>query len=77
MCQDGGKIWECDERDCQRAVCSKCIEIPSEEIKKLKDQNVKFRCVSCHWKMSKDMYFVSFFFFNIKIYLIFTGFHQE
>ena len=76
MCQDGGMIWECDQPNCGRAVCSVCLEVPEEELEKLKGPNVKFTCVRCHWSWGKSSipYFVSaflFLFYATKIYLIF------
>jgi hypothetical protein len=82
MCQDGGLIWECDESDCGRAVCSKCIEIPAEEMSKLEAPNVKFKCVRCHWPWEGDSrknepYLVSALLFlsvlALKVFDIFTG----
>jgi len=69
MCEDGGHIWECDEPRCEHAICDKCIEVLSEELRQLDEPNVKFTCVSCHWKMrsKSEAYFVSFFGFNFLI----------
>jgi hypothetical protein len=85
MCQDGGTIWECDESDCQRAVCSRCVQIPAEESGKLQAQNIKFTCISCHWKWGKGTdrqpYIVSAFYVSLhvraKMYLNFYRGLQE
>ena len=56
-------IWECDEGNCERAVCSNCVKIPSEELSKLRNPNVKFTCPACHWswKDNSTPYLVSAF----------------
>ncbi len=70
MCEDGGCIWKCDEPGCDRGICDKCIQVPSEELSKLDAPDIKFTCISCHWKMrSKSLkYFVRFFGFNFLIF---------
>lgn len=71
MCQDGGEIWLCDEQGCHRAVCSKCIEIPANELSKLSGPSVKFACPSCHWKLCRNTsspYFASAFFVSFHVY---------
>jgi hypothetical protein len=79
MCQDGGTIWECDQKGCQRAVCEQCIEVPAEELKKFEGQNLQFTCVACHWSWggAADAYFASVFtavqIYLIIFYFIFTG----
>ena len=62
MCKDGGNIFECNEPGCDHAICDKCIEVPLEELSKIQAPNVKFTCVSCHWKIRSNnlKYFVSF-----------------
>ena len=82
LCQDGGKLWVCDEKDCECAICSACIEVPDEELSKLNDDDVEFTCVSCHWKKCRDkslVYYVSALFvsflFSAQKYLNFTGLH--
>jgi hypothetical protein len=76
LCQDGGNIWLCDEEDCGRGVCSNCIEIPVAELPKLKNPNVKFTCVPCHWLRCREesiVYYVSvctrFIFYFIFIFI--------
>ena len=66
MCEDGGHIWVCDEPGCERGICSKCIEVPEEELSQLGAPNVKFKCVLCHWKIRDKTltYFISFVGFN-------------
>ena len=79
MCQDGRKIWECDEPNCGRAVCTNCVEIPRQELSKLNNAQVKFTCPACHWKLcmgkEKPTYFVRTFsiYFHIcaKMFLMF------
>jgi hypothetical protein len=80
MCQDGGELWECDTPDCQRAVCSRCVEVPAEEHSKLQAPNVTFTCLACHWSWKKPNttptpYFVSAFSvsFHFRTKCIFTG----
>ena len=79
MCQDGGDIWECNKQGCGHAICSNCIKVSSNAVSKVKADNVKFKCVSCHWKISQTNknipYFISaylFIYFHIwdKIYLV-------
>lgn len=54
MCQDGGMIWECDQPNCGRAVCSVCVEVPDGELHKLDRSGVKFTCVRCHWRWKSN-----------------------
>ncbi|KAG1779365.1 hypothetical protein EV702DRAFT_1195328 [Suillus placidus] len=58
LCQDGvregeGCLYECDEHDCPRTICTQCISIPDGYAKYLQEPDVKFRCVHCHTVLSK------------------------
>ena len=63
MCRDGGSLWECDEVNCARVVCRKCVVVPEECIAAILEPGVKFKCTSCHWKQTVKSaplpYFVS------------------
>jgi hypothetical protein len=79
MCQDGGRIWECDTPGCERGVCSNCIDIPPSELSQLDRPDVHFTCVSCEWiakgnrkeDQIEEPYFVGPFFFLVKLYMIY------
>ncbi|KAI6042084.1 hypothetical protein EDC04DRAFT_2601225 [Pisolithus marmoratus] len=47
---NGRDLWICDEEDCKRVVCYKCLIVPEKSIKKVTEDGVTFKCVSCHWK---------------------------
>jgi hypothetical protein len=49
MCHDGGTLWECDTAGCYRAVCDRCVEMPSSAVEISRRSSVKFTCPSCHW----------------------------
>lgn len=53
LCQDRGKLWECDKPGCEHAVYACCVEIPPKDTAKLEVPNVKFQCISCHWKIGQ------------------------
>ncbi|KAI6009274.1 hypothetical protein EDC04DRAFT_2610642 [Pisolithus marmoratus] len=53
MCRNGGDLWICDEEDCKRVVCYKCLIVPEESMKKVTEDDVTFKCVSCHWKQTE------------------------
>jgi hypothetical protein len=66
LCQNGGKLWVCDEENCEQAICSSCIDVPDAELSKLEHLNVKFTYIPCHWRKCRDeslIYFVSAFCF--------------
>ncbi|KAI6009921.1 hypothetical protein BKA83DRAFT_4133149 [Pisolithus microcarpus] len=50
MCRDGGGLWICNEKYCQRVVCNKCLVVPEEEKDKPTQDDVTFKCVTCHWR---------------------------
>ncbi|KAI6010587.1 hypothetical protein EDC04DRAFT_2905784 [Pisolithus marmoratus] len=33
MCRNGGDLWICDEKDCKRVVCHKCLIVPEKSLK--------------------------------------------
>ena len=61
MCHDGGKLWECDTDNCQRAVCDRCVVMPPAAEELSRQPNVKFKCPSCHWEWKNPVgpYYVS------------------
>ncbi|KAI6046841.1 hypothetical protein EDC04DRAFT_3136161, partial [Pisolithus marmoratus] len=42
MCRDGGDMWVCDEKDCNRVVCHRCLIVSDESINKLKGDDINF-----------------------------------
>ncbi|KAI9452037.1 hypothetical protein HD554DRAFT_2267701 [Boletus coccyginus] len=48
MCADGGLLYNCDS--CPRAVCRQCLSVPIQHATLVLEPDVKFLCVSCHWK---------------------------
>ncbi|KAI6014201.1 hypothetical protein EDC04DRAFT_2609068 [Pisolithus marmoratus] len=50
MCRNGGDLWICDEKDCKRVVCHKCLIVPQKSLKDVTEDHVTFKCVTCHWK---------------------------
>ncbi|KAI6027074.1 hypothetical protein EDC04DRAFT_2605951 [Pisolithus marmoratus] len=50
MCRNGGDLWICDEKDCKRVVCHKCLIVPEKSLKDVTENHVTFKCVTCHWK---------------------------
>ncbi|KAI6028113.1 hypothetical protein EDC04DRAFT_2605847 [Pisolithus marmoratus] len=50
MYRNGGDLWIYDEEDCKRVVCYKCLIVPEKSMKKVTEDGVTFKCVSCHWK---------------------------
>ncbi|KAI5989842.1 hypothetical protein EDC04DRAFT_2912125 [Pisolithus marmoratus] len=50
MCRNGGDLWICDEKDCKRVVCHKCLIVPEKSLKDVTEDHVTFKCVTCHWK---------------------------
>jgi hypothetical protein len=80
LCQDGGRLWVCQEDDCERAICSECIDIPDEELDKLEESSVRFTCVPCHWRTCRDesrVYYVSVFclYLFVSVLKCVAGFH--
>ncbi|KAI6018873.1 hypothetical protein EDC04DRAFT_2902068 [Pisolithus marmoratus] len=53
MCRDGGDVWICDEEECGRVVCYRCLVVPEDSMEKVRGSDVKFRCVTCHWQKTK------------------------
>ncbi|KAI6024423.1 hypothetical protein EDC04DRAFT_2900067 [Pisolithus marmoratus] len=51
---DGGDMWVCDEKDCNRVVCHRCLIVSDESINKLKGDDINFMCVTCHWQKTKN-----------------------
>ncbi|KAI5987587.1 hypothetical protein EDC04DRAFT_2614784 [Pisolithus marmoratus] len=45
-----GHLWICDEKDCKRVVCHKCLIVPEKSLKDVTEDHVTFKCVTCHWK---------------------------
>ncbi|KAI6039285.1 hypothetical protein EDC04DRAFT_2895364 [Pisolithus marmoratus] len=50
ICKNGGDSWICDEKDCKRVVCCKCLIVPEKSLKEVTEDHVTFKCVNCHWK---------------------------
>ncbi|KAI6098425.1 hypothetical protein EDD16DRAFT_1718513 [Pisolithus croceorrhizus] len=44
MCRDGGDMWVCDKKGCNRVVCHKCLIVSEEYMYKVKKADVKFIC---------------------------------
>ncbi|KAH0826483.1 hypothetical protein J3R83DRAFT_5486 [Lanmaoa asiatica] len=65
MCGDGGHLYSCDS--CPRAACRQCISVPVKHIPLVIKPNVKFMCVSCHWRDDVRAGEVT----------PYTGFHQD
>ncbi|KAI6039498.1 hypothetical protein EDC04DRAFT_2603159 [Pisolithus marmoratus] len=47
MCRNGGDLWICDEEDCKRVVCYKCLIVPEESMKKVTEDGVTFKSLLC------------------------------
>ena len=47
LCQDGGDLYQCEA--CPRSMCTVCMLVPQLHQEVVKDESVKFQCVSCHW----------------------------
>ncbi|KAI6144062.1 hypothetical protein BKA82DRAFT_4017261 [Pisolithus tinctorius] len=50
---DGGTLWPCDQAGCRRVVCNKCVVVPVDCLEEVTQLPVTFRCVACHWKMTR------------------------
>ncbi|KAG1900174.1 uncharacterized protein F5891DRAFT_1188872 [Suillus fuscotomentosus] len=63
LCQDGADedhtIFECDEPDCPRVVCTRCISFPSKYSQELMQSDVTFRCLHCHTALDKKAHEVT------------------
>ncbi|KAI6010348.1 hypothetical protein EDC04DRAFT_2610216 [Pisolithus marmoratus] len=74
MCRNEGDLWICDEQDCKRVVCHKCLIVPENSLKDVTEDHVTFKCVTCHWKETEKSapqpYFLS------PIYII-KGFYSQ
>lgn len=82
LCQDGGDLWVCQEEDCERAICSECIEVPADEMDKVRQPNVKFTCVPCHWIKCRNenlIYYVSASSVHLCVFVLKwnAGFHHQ
>ncbi|KAI6143036.1 hypothetical protein BKA82DRAFT_4017785 [Pisolithus tinctorius] len=53
MWRDGGTLWPCDQAGCRRVVCNKCVVVPGDCLAEVTQLPVTFRCVACHWKMTR------------------------
>ncbi|KAG1728831.1 uncharacterized protein EDB91DRAFT_1160485 [Suillus paluster] len=57
LCQggvaEGVSIYECNEPDCPRVMCTRCISIPSNCVQEVTQPGVKFRCIHCHTSSDK------------------------
>ena len=47
LCQDSGNLYQC--KACPRTMCTVCTLVPQSHQEVVKDESVKFQCVSCHW----------------------------
>ncbi|KAI6007526.1 hypothetical protein F5J12DRAFT_782570 [Pisolithus orientalis] len=51
--RDGGTLWPCDQAGCRRVVCNKCVVVLEDCLEEVTQLPVTFRCVACHWKMTR------------------------
>ena len=47
LCQDGSNLYQCEACPC--AMCTVCMLVPQSHQEVVKDESIKFQCMSCHW----------------------------